>query len=124
MTQPLALVVYEELKPGSQLVNRLQDLQYRVQPISDARQLGDNAQIGGTMLIFLDLGIKAVPASTLITDLKANAATAHIPIIAFADEGTEETLAAAKQAGANQVVTDTAVLAHLPEIIQQALQVE
>ena len=36
MTQPLALVLYEKLLPGSQLVNRLQDLNYRVQTIADA----------------------------------------------------------------------------------------
>src|SRR5438445_9362650 len=35
MTTPLALVFYENLLPGSQLVNRLQDLGYRVQTIGD-----------------------------------------------------------------------------------------
>ena len=39
MTQPLALVLYEKLLPGSQLVNRLQDLNYRVQVIPDAEKL-------------------------------------------------------------------------------------
>ena len=34
MTQPLALVFYEKLMPGSQLVNRLQDLNYRVQAVT------------------------------------------------------------------------------------------
>ena len=40
MTQPLALVLYERLLPGSQLVNRLQDLNYRVQVIADAGARG------------------------------------------------------------------------------------
>src|SRR5262245_49139849 len=39
MTEPLALVVYEKLLPGSQLVNRLQDLKYRVQTVADPTQL-------------------------------------------------------------------------------------
>ena len=39
MTQPLALVVYEKLLPGSQLLNRLQDLNYRVQAIANADSL-------------------------------------------------------------------------------------
>ena len=39
MTQPLALVVYEKLLPGTQLVNRLQDLHYRVQAVTDADTL-------------------------------------------------------------------------------------
>ena len=40
MTQPLALVLYEKLLPGSQLVNRLQDLNYRVQTIADPASCG------------------------------------------------------------------------------------
>src|SRR2546423_14440364 len=44
MTQPLALVFYESLMPGSQVVNRLQDLKYRVQTINDPAMLLDCAQ--------------------------------------------------------------------------------
>src|SRR6185369_10581907 len=124
VTQPLALVAYEELTPGTQLVNRLQDLQYRVQAVTDATQIGEAAQGSGTMLIFLDLGLKGTNPCSVITSLKQNNQTAHIPIIAFADEGKEELQSAAKQAGAAQVVTDTGVLANLPELIQQALQAE
>ena len=39
MTTPLALAFYESLLPGSQLVNGLQDLGYRVQTISDVQTL-------------------------------------------------------------------------------------
>ena len=35
MTRPLALVFYEKFMPGSQLVNRLQDLNYRVRVVND-----------------------------------------------------------------------------------------
>ena len=35
MTQPLALFFTRRLMPGSQLVNRLQDLKYRVQTVND-----------------------------------------------------------------------------------------
>ena len=46
MTQPLALVLYEKLLPGSQLVNRLQDLNYRVQAIADAEPAGGMRRAG------------------------------------------------------------------------------
>ena len=46
MTEPLALVVYEKLLPGSQIVNRLQDLNYRVQTISDPALLAECAEQG------------------------------------------------------------------------------
>ena len=44
MSEPLALVLYEKLLPGSQLVNRLQDLKYRVQTISDPAKLTESAE--------------------------------------------------------------------------------
>ena len=39
MLQPLAIVFYERLMPGSQLVNRLQDLNYRVLALNNAARL-------------------------------------------------------------------------------------
>jgi len=124
VTQPLALVAYEELSPGAQLVNRLQDLKYRVQAVMEVRKLEETASGVGAMLIFLDLGIKGTDACALISSLKKNEKTRHIPIIAFADDGAEQVQSAAKQAGATQVVSDTAVVTHLSELIEQALQVE
>ena len=124
MTQPLALVAYEELSPGAQLVNRLQDMKYRVQALTEVRKLEETASGIGAMLIFLDLGIKSAGACMLISSLKKNEKTAHIPVIAFADDDAKDLQSAAKEAGAAQVVTDAAVVAHLPELIQQALQVE
>jgi CheY-like chemotaxis protein len=122
VTQPLALVLYEDLMPGSQLVNRLQDLNYRVQALSDAGQLNDFAQKGGPMVVFADLVGKEIGAA--IARLKQNRETAHIPIIAFADDNEAQLQDAARQAGANLVVTDGAVLAHLPQLIEQALQAD
>lgn len=122
MTQPLALVLYEDLMPGSQLVNRLQDLYYRVQTLSDPVQLMDFAQKGGPMVVFADLAGNDIRAA--IARLKQNRETAHIPIIAFADDKEVQLQDGARQAGANLVVTDGAVLAHLPQLIEQALQTD
>ena len=55
MTQPLALVFYEKLLPGSQLVNRLQDLNYRVLAVNDLPALLRSAQSEGPMLAVVDL---------------------------------------------------------------------
>src|SRR3989442_450923 len=51
MTQPLALVLYERLLPGTQLVNRLQDLNYRVQTLSDPALLVDCAKQAKPMIV-------------------------------------------------------------------------
>jgi PleD family two-component response regulator len=122
--QPLALVLYEELMPGSQLVNRLQDLHYRVQPLSDPSQLVDCAHKEGPMLVFADLGFPGADISAVIAKLKQNRETTHIPVIAFADEKADQLQAAAREAGATLVVTDAAILAHLPQLIEQALHAD
>lgn len=122
MTQPLALVLYEDLMPGSQLVNRLQDLNYRVQTLSDPGQLDESAKQGGPMLVFADVAGKEVCSA--VAKLKQGRETAHIPVIAFADDQAEQLQTAAREAGANLVVTDGAVLTHLPQLIEQALHAD
>jgi CheY-like chemotaxis protein len=124
VTQPLALVYYEKLMPGSQLVNRLQDLNYRVQPLTDANQLTSIAKSEGPMLIFADLASSRSDICAVIAGLRKSPDTAHIPILAFADETAESLQAAARQAGATVVVSNTALLAQLPNLLEQALRVE
>ena len=124
VTLPLALVFYEDLIPGSQLVNRLQDSQYRVQAVSKLDQLTACAASVGPMLIFADLVSKSGDVCEIIRKLRDNPATAHIPIIGFADDSEAELQAAGKAAGATLVVADSAILAHLTQFIERALQVE
>jgi PleD family two-component response regulator len=56
--------------------------------------------------------------------LKQNAATLHLPVIAFGGENAAELQSAAKAAGVTLIVGEAALLNHLPEILDQALQVE
>lgn len=124
MTQPLALIFYEDLMPGSQLVNRLQDLQYRVQPLTGADDLAAAAQESGPMLVFADLVCERLDVCKAIAALRANPGTAHVPVIAFADETETALQESARLAGATLVVTDAAILTHLEQFIERALQVE
>ena len=110
--------------PGSQLVNRLRDLEYRVQTVNEPAGLQGGAQTEGPMLIFADLADRE-QAETLkvITNLRTNEATRHIPIVAF---GAEDAALqqAAQTAGATMAVGEIALLAHLPGLLEQALRVE
>jgi CheY-like chemotaxis protein len=125
MTQPLALVLYEKLLPGSQIVNRLQDLNYRVQVIADAERLVECAEQAKPMLVLADLESSRNNVCAALGRLKLNAATQHLPIIAFSGEsGAAELQDAARSAGATLVVTETAILNHLSQFLDQALQVE
>jgi CheY-like chemotaxis protein len=124
MTQPLAVVVYEKLLPGSQLVNRLQDLKYRVQALTDADSLVACAQQERPMLVFADLASTRNNVSAAIRELRQNPATQHIPVVAFTPEDAAEMQAAARAAGATLVVNESAILSHLPQFLEQALRVE
>ncbi len=75
MTQPLALVLYERLLPGTQLVNRLQDLGYRVQVVEDPSTLIQTAEITGPLLVFADLESSRANVIDIIAQLRQNAST-------------------------------------------------
>ena len=122
MTQPLAIVFYEKLMPGSQLVNRLQDLDYRVRVINDLASLRQCARSEGPLLVIADLAGREEVCG-VIAALKADSTTNHIPVIAFANEKATELQAAAQKAGATLAVSEMAMINYLPQLLNQALQV-
>jgi CheY-like chemotaxis protein len=121
--QPRALVFYERLMPGSQLVNRLQDLNYRVLSLEALDRLDATVQRESPLLLFIDL-VSNGDICAAIASLRANPATAHLPVIAFAPEQSADLLTAAQKAGANIAVAETAVLNHLGPLINQALDLD
>jgi putative two-component system response regulator len=124
MTQPLALVLYERLLPGTQVVNRLQDLGYRVLTVNTGEALLDGATREKPMLVLADLVARRCNVSEAISQLRQNPATNHIPVIAFADEKDARLQASAREAGATLVVSETAVLTHLEQFLEQALRLD
>jgi len=124
MTEPLALVLYEKLIPGSQVVNRLHDLKYRVEALSDASRLVECAEQTGPMIVLVDLQCTRDNVCAAITRLKQSPATKHLPIIAFSSDKAANLQAAAQAAGVTLVVSDAAILSHLPQFLEQALQLE
>jgi len=124
MTQPLALVLYEKLLPGSQLVNRLQDLNYRVQTVSDTRLLLECSEQTKPMLVLADLRVSHQNVCAAIARLKQNPATQHVPVIAFGDDTVPDLEKAALAAGVTLIVSESALLNHLPQCLEQALRVE
>jgi len=123
MSQPLAVVFYERLMPGSQLVNRLQDLNYRVLAVNNAALLAATAKREMPLLLLADLKTKA-DVRTAIEKIKADPGTTHIPVIAFAPDEDEELLAAAKLAGANFAIGESGLGGHLPQLLERALHLE
>ena len=123
VTQPLALLLYEKLLPGSQLVNRLQDKGYRVQPVPVPGDLAPAAERDKPLVIFVDLEPNSERICEAIMELRRNNATTHIPVIAFAAGENTPIHQAAGRAGATLVVNDTALLMHLGQFLDRALEV-
>ena len=121
MTPPLALLLYEKLLPGSQLGNRLQDLNWRVQVVPTASVLVKTAEEHKPLLIFADLVSTRKDIAGAISEIRKTESTKHIPIIAFTAEQDQKVFDAAILAGATLVVSDTAILQHLDQFIEQAL---
>ena len=124
MTQPLALVLYEKLLPGSQLVNRLQDLNYRVQTVSDPALLTQCAEQAKPLLIVADLESGANNILAALGGIKQNPATKHLPVIGFCKEDSAQLRTDAAKAGITLLVTEAAIMNHLPQLLQQALELE
>jgi CheY-like chemotaxis protein len=124
MTEPLALVLYEKLLPGTQLVNRLQDMNYRVRAVTDPGALQACARQEKPMVLLADVVSTRDDICAAIGRLKQDRETLHIPVIAFAPDDAAELQAAARKAGATLVVSEAAVLNHLSQFLQQALHVE
>jgi CheY-like chemotaxis protein len=121
MTQPLVLLMYERVLPGSQLVNRLQDLDYRVATVSESDALSQTAERELPLLIIADLMPRIEPVCEAIRSLKQNPATTHVPVIAFLSKADPQAQEKATQAGATLVVTDAAISHHLKPLLDQAL---
>jgi PleD family two-component response regulator len=123
MIQPLALVFYEKLLPGSQVVNRLQDLSYRVQVVSDAATLVQSAEQFKPMLVLADLNCTRTDICAALARLKQNQATRHLPVIGFGAQDDTGQQSAALAAGVTLVVSEAAILHHLHECLDQVLEV-
>ena len=122
MTKPLAIVLYERLMPGSQLVNRLQDLGYRTDTLSEPKSLVERAEKVKPMLVVADLEPASAKVADALLRLKQNSGTSHLPIIAFCADASADLPNLAK--AATLVVTYTAIVNHLPLFLQQALQID
>jgi PleD family two-component response regulator len=124
MTEPLALIFYEKLLPGQQLVNRLQDLGYRVHAVTDVNSLEAEVQKQKPMLLIAEFPADATAMPTIITALKENTATAHIPVLAYVAEANPVLREVARSAGANLVASEAHVLDQLPQLLEQVLRLD
>ena len=122
VTQPLALIYYQKLLPGSTLANRLRDLNYRVHAATSLAELLSVAQSEGPMLLVVDVNEAADKVVDVIRQLRSEARTAHVPILAFAE--AEQPQVQARMAGATLAASDAALNSHLEQLLEQVLRLD
>jgi len=127
MSSPLALIFYESLLIGNQLVNRLQDLGYRVIVVSDLTHLPEQAAATRPLILVCELGGMTERVCAAVRSLRAAAETHHVPVLGVvraADKKAEAGLAeAARAAGVNLVASEQGFLVQLPQLLEQVLEV-
>jgi CheY-like chemotaxis protein len=126
MTKPLALVYYVNLLPGTQMANRLFELGYRVQVVESARlgQLVDLAKKEMPLLLIAEISSQSAASCEAITALRADAATQHIPVLAYAVNPDKALHVTAKSTGATLLANSQGILDQLPQLLDQILLVE
>lgn len=123
MTSPLAILCYQKLFPGSQMVNRLEDLAYRVEVLNDASQLARMTQQLKPMVVLVDMDSSEHDVASEISSVCETTETAHIPVLAFAAGGNTAGQEAARSAGAKLVAGEDAILDQLPSLLDHVLDV-
>jgi len=126
MSSPLALIFYESLLIGNQLMNRLQDLGYRVIVVSDLNQLTAQAIETKPLILVGELGAMTERFCAAVRSLRATPETHHVPVLGLlksADRKTAERLSeAARAAGFTLVARERGFLTQLPELLERTLE--
>ena len=123
MSEPLAVVYYANLLPGSQLASRLKDLGYRVRTIEALNHLEKVCQEEKPLFALVEIAPQK-GGFPEIEALRINPATGHIPVLAFSASHDKTFQASARASGVSLVAASAAVLEQLPQLLDQALQVD
>lgn len=122
--QPLALVFYERVMPGSQLPTKLESLGYRVTVVNSTKDLFAAIKSLKPFIIIADLATKDKDICPIISLVRQDPETQYIPIIAIADSSDKRLELTAREAGANLVVSEAAILMHLKPLLDQAIAID
>ena len=106
-----AVRIRDTLRPRGYLVE--------VAKSADALRQALAAPVAPPALIIVDLAFSASDPPRLIAGLKADPATAALPILAFGSHLDHASRAAARAAGADRVVANSKLADDLPELVSR-----
>lgn len=121
--KPLALLHYSNLMPGSQLSNRLLDLGYRVQILSDIARLAETCQTEKPLVVVMEI-LAGTPACASVAKLRKDPQTQHIPVLGYSPAADPALQLEATEAGVTLLAGVAAMAEHLPRLLDQVLQIE
>jgi PleD family two-component response regulator len=107
----------------TQLVERLEALRYRHVSLTQPAGLVAAAVESKPIVILIDVDVSTEAVTSALQQLRANPVTSHIPAIGFGHEVAEMTQAALVAQGATLVANDAAMLNHLAQLLDRALEV-
>ena len=116
MSRPGVLVVVNDLMFGSRVRAAAQQQGIAIAFARSSATLHEQA--AHASLLLLDLNARWLRPAEEIRALKANAATQHVRIIAFGSHLSVESLTAAREAGADRVMANSAFVQALPELLR------
>jgi CheY-like chemotaxis protein len=123
MSKPLAVLYYSNLMPGGQLANRLQDMGYRVQTLPELARLTEVCQAAKPLVVVAEI-LPDGPAFEAVGQLRKDPATQHIPVLGYTASQDAAHHHRAKIAGVSLLAGHAAISEHLPQLLDQVLQVE
>jgi CheY-like chemotaxis protein len=123
VNEPLALLLCERGLIATQLTQRLEALRYRLHVVGKSPEMVAAARSEKAMIILADVEGNPVEVVQALAQLRADAATAHIPVIAFAREMDDQTQADLVARGATMAVNEVAILSHLAQLLDRALEI-
>lgn len=94
---------------------------YRVQTVHDAAALQEQCEREKPLVLLAEVSERP-GACDAIALVKKSPATAHIPVLAFSASQDKALQTAAEQAGVTLLTGNAAVLEHLPQLLDQALE--
>lgn len=122
--RPLAIVFYEKLLPGTQVVNRLTDLGYRVTATQTAVDVPRLVREHRPMVVIADLALRHGDFCGIISQLRASPELAHVPVLGYCDSKNRKLVEAALEAGAKLVAAEQGIPDQLAQLLDHVLAVE
>ena len=123
VNEPLAILLSSRGLIATQLGERLEALRYRKMVIAEPLQLRPTAEAEHAMIVFADLEGNEEAVAAAVQLLRTDPGTAHIPAIGFRREMNEGAQNALISRGFTVVVSESAILNHLPQLLDRALDI-